>query len=476
VLAKILIPNRAAALAAFPILLLTAPIASFAEAPSDSAAPIRIDTSSLGNDAKPDPSSQASAPSPESEPSVTQADVQGVQTDLENYKFQVQRDRDLKTAQSTRSLLVTGVVQGRSGWTEARAASGYHKHTAGEVASALIGFSGNLYRDYEEARNLSYALRFVAAPSGGAAPVSLLDANVGYSVLRSLAPEDQRLDLTFGQQQLPFGLEAQTSDEFKPVITNAQFVAALGLGPRQIGLIARGDFLPQVDFGYNYRAPIIQYAFGVVNGNGQNTTDDNDAKDLIGRLVLTAPSEYNSWLRQLAVGATYYRGWTNLTALKPGATAAAAATPVVVDLGDKVRTGVDVYYNHHPFGLTYEWVQGEDDFNAPTATVSNYKTQTRTSRGQVLTLFYNFGEQFLRGYRAQGRYDDWWPKSLQPFFRFDRWDADSKVENNEIDVYTGGLNFFFAETTKLQFNYNYRVDNAKDTKLSDAQFQIQFGF
>ncbi|MDB5105900.1 MAG: hypothetical protein JWP91_3589 [Fibrobacteres bacterium] len=410
------------------------------------------------------------------ESAVTSADVQGVQTDLENYKFQVQRDRELKTAQSTRALLVTGVVQGRGGWTEARAATGYHKHTAGEVATALVGFTGNLYRDYEEARNLTYALRFVAAPNGGAAPVSLLDATVGYSLLRSLAPDDQRLDIAFGQQQLPFGLEAQTTDEFKPVITNAQFVGALGLGARQIGLIARGDLFPRVDYGYNYRAPIVQYALGMVNGNGQNTTDDNDAKDLIGRLVLTVPSDYHSWVRQFAVGATYYKGWTNLSALKPGATPTAAATPVVVGLGDRLRTGVDVYYNHHPFGLNYEWVLGEDEANAPGATVSKRNSVIRKTRGQVLTLFYNFGEQFLRGYRAQGRYDDWWPKSLQPFVRVDRWDPDIRAENNELDVYTAGVNFFFAETSKLQFNYNTRVDNAKGTRLGDAQAQIQFGF
>jgi hypothetical protein len=94
---------------------------------------------------------------PESQTAATQADVLGVQSDLENYKFQVQRDRDLKTAQSTRSLLVSGIVQGRGGWTEARAAQGYRKHTAGEVATALVGFSGNLYRDYEQGKNLSYA-------------------------------------------------------------------------------------------------------------------------------------------------------------------------------------------------------------------------------------------------------------------------------------------------------------------------------
>jgi hypothetical protein len=316
----------------------------------------------------------------------------------------------------------------------------------------------------------------VAAPAGGAAPVSLLDATVGYSPVRNLAPDDWRLDVSFGQQQLPFGLEAQTTDEFKPTIAGAQFVGALGLGARQIGLIVRGDFLPQVDYGYNYRAAIVQYALGVVNGNGQNASDDNDAKDVIGRLVLTLPSDYHSWLRQIAVGATYYRGWANLSALKPAAAAGVAPAPVTVGLGDKIRYGADLYYNHHPFGVTYEWVQGEEEGFPAGATIDNHPRTSRTGRGQVLTLFYNFGEQFLRGYRAQGRYDDWWPKSLQPFMRIDRWDADVKAENNELDAYTAGLNFFFAETSKLQLNYNLRVDNAKGSKLGDAQAQIQFGF
>ncbi|MFW2047285.1 hypothetical protein ACG92S_14440, partial [Acinetobacter variabilis] len=42
---------------------------------------------------------------------VTRADFQGLQSDLENYKYQVQRDRDTKTALSTRQLLINGVVQ-----------------------------------------------------------------------------------------------------------------------------------------------------------------------------------------------------------------------------------------------------------------------------------------------------------------------------------------------------------------------------
>ena len=41
---------------------------------------------------------------------VTRAELQGLQSDIENYKYQVQRERDTKTALSTRQLLINGVV------------------------------------------------------------------------------------------------------------------------------------------------------------------------------------------------------------------------------------------------------------------------------------------------------------------------------------------------------------------------------
>jgi hypothetical protein len=44
---------------------------------------------------------------------ATSADVLGVQTDLENFKYQYQRDRETKSALSNRYLLITGLVQTR---------------------------------------------------------------------------------------------------------------------------------------------------------------------------------------------------------------------------------------------------------------------------------------------------------------------------------------------------------------------------
>ena len=43
-------------------------------------------------------------------------DVQGIQSNLENYKYEQQRLRETKTATSTRNLLIGGLVQARFGW------------------------------------------------------------------------------------------------------------------------------------------------------------------------------------------------------------------------------------------------------------------------------------------------------------------------------------------------------------------------
>jgi hypothetical protein len=75
--------------------------------------------------------------------------------------------------------------------------------------------------------------------------------------------------------------------------------------------------------------------------------------------------------------------------------------------------------------------------------------------------------------------------------RFDRFDSniDLKGDNKQVlDVYTAGFNVFFAETTKLQVNYNHNRNSVKDTRTptprqsvnkqnsNEVLAQIQFGF
>ena len=115
---------------------------------------------------------------------------------------------------------------------------------------------------------LKIDLTGVAAPNGS--QFNLTNAFLTYSFFPTNGgPEDARGTLTFGQQLVPFGLEAQADEEVRPVINSAQFSSAFnGISQRQIGLIYRGDSFVNVDYTNNYRQALLEYAVGVVNGAG----------------------------------------------------------------------------------------------------------------------------------------------------------------------------------------------------------------
>lgn len=435
-------------------------------------------------------------------------DVQGLRTDLENFKFQWQRERDIHTAITTRALLIGGTVQTRFGWTDQAVSNGtvYKRKTSFDVPTALLNFSGNLYKDYEDGRNLSYQLSFGVSQQTNTnnSFLNLLNANITYSFVPTTSPEYPALTLTVGQQLLPFGLEVPASEELKPVIRNAQFtlppnagrktvVTGLNLGRRDVAAIVRGDLGINVDYGYNYRQALLAYAVGILNGAGPNTLDENDNKDIIGRIALTVPSDYNSWLRQITLGGSVYIGKQNVYTVETTPT----ARTTLQGKGRRNRYGGDIYYNHWPFGVTYEYIRGEDAITPGTAEVPGRKLIKSDSH--VATFFLSFGEQFVAGFRNQGRYDDWWPKTYQPFFRYDRLNPDLDYKKDPTkpadpksvvnEVFTGGLNVFFAETTKFQLNYNHILNRANtDTPQPNPRLvvakrhanevlaQVQFGF
>ncbi|SMC29935.1 hypothetical protein SAMN02745857_04278, partial [Andreprevotia lacus DSM 23236] len=146
--------------------------------------------------------------------------------------------------------------------------------------------------------------------------------------------------------------------------------------------------------------------------------------------------------------------------------------------GKSDRYGFDIYYNHDPIGFTYEQVEGRDDTLTGTAQIATTKLGNEVkSRGQTFTAFYTWGEQWVKSFKGQAKYDDWWPTSFQSFVRWDRWDPNRDVGNDETTIWTAGLNVFFAETTKLQINLNqYRYGNPAQKTNNELLAQFQYGF
>lgn len=430
----------------------------------------------------PDPAATAPSRAAEAAVPVTQEDLNGVRSDLENFKYQYSREREYNTALANRPVNISGTLQTRGSYVNRLAPSAIgvsNNHANGTFGNgtAAIQFTGNLYKDYEAGRNLTYVLRAAAAATGG---VNVQFANATYNFLPTLSPEEARLTLTVGQQLLPFGLDVAAPDELKPTIASAQF-ASLFPNAVDIGAFVKGELGVQFDYGYSYRAPLIAYTFGVVNGSGANKSDDNGTKDLFGRIVFTLPADYNSAFRQLAIGVSGYKGTQNTIFTGTG-------TPLS-GRGRRDRAGIDLYYNHHPFGVTYEYVRGWDERTFG-ATAADPQKELVESQGHVATVYFTVGEQFLyqsslgTASISQGRFDDWWPKSYQPFVRYDTFDPNVGGKRDAAhgfakDAVTAGFNVFFAPTTKLQFNATRTTDHnpgSATPKVNQFLAQLQFGF
>jgi hypothetical protein len=450
---------------------------------------------SIPSSAAPPPGDSALAPSDTSARELaTKADVDGIRADLENYKYENQRNRETTTALVTRGTTIGGTIQARASGIKPESNSGSAsiaapRNSSFDIPSATVNFSGNLFRDYSLGRNLDFKLQLSYArnsPATDASQFNLQDSYLRYNVLSTTGLENFVLNVTLGQQLVAFGLEAQTGEELRPVINSAQFLAGTGIGKRQAGLIIRGDLFPYVDYGFNYRAPLFEYALGMVTGAGPNKFDDNDSKDVTGRLALTLPVDYHSLLREFKVGGSFYLGHKVIS--KNVTTTVGTATTVSTVVADpyakQQRFGADVYYNHDPFGITYEYVRAQDGawFAAKAAkakqpAVAAHEEDVK-GEGHVVTAFFTIGNQWVKAYRAKAKYDDWWPQSIQFFARYDYWDADRNSDATfDAKVYTGGVNWFFAQTTKLQLNYNvYDYQDPAKKEGKEILGQLQFGF
>ncbi|MCO8068260.1 OprO/OprP family phosphate-selective porin [Acinetobacter schindleri] len=413
---------------------------------------------------------------------VTTDDVDGLKADIENFKYDESRRYERQTVKSARDTTLYGTVQVRTSYQDESTRAGNpapsgDRYSTFDIPTALLGVRGNLFRDYNKGKNLDYQLSFSyskqPSTAGNNSNFNLQDAFLRYHVFSTNSGlEEPRLNVTLGQQLIPFGLEAQSPEDLRPTITQAIVPVQLGLTGRQNGLIVRGDVKPYVDYGANYRAPLFEYALGVTNGNGINKTDDNDGKDLLARVAYTLPVDYASIFRELKFGASYLKGKANVK----------NAGVLLSDNGKRDILGFDIYYNHAPFGVTYEYIQAKTE----QATVTNEVVDT-TAEGHTFTAFYTVGDQFYNSIKSNAKFDDFWPKSIQGYYRYDNYNPNKdqdvvNVVGNGFGEYTKhslGLNFFFAQTTKFQLalnNTQYKHESATQKDFNEVVGQFQYTF
>ena len=250
----------------------------------------------------------------------------------------------------------------------------------------------------------------------------VLDANINWKIRPNLA-------LMAGQYKIPFSLEnpynpnALEMIENSLVITNLvnySDVSGLSANGRDVGLSLNGSFLQRDGFS------LINYYFGVFNGSGINTTDNNKAKDFSGILSINP-------IKQLTLGLSHYNG-------KTGASD---------NMFQRVRNGFGVKYDDNRLLVRSEYITG--------------KTWD--------------GMKYLNseGAYAVGAY--YVAPKIQVLARYDYFKRDIDNENTQQLHYTAGVNYFPVNHVRLQFNFIRRTqssDNYMNNNLIVTQLWIRF--
>ncbi|MBI4650336.1 hypothetical protein HY745_03430 [Candidatus Desantisbacteria bacterium] len=253
----------------------------------------------------------------------------------------------------------------------------------------------------------------------------MLDAILGFKVNSSLR-------INFGQFFIPFSQENLNSNTKLETINRSQVVEALAArgkdvignqNGRDVGIQAGGNILIGEGFGP------IDYAFGVFNGSGTNKPDLNNRKDLVGRLVFHP-------LKEISIGGSYYNGsYTLSSALTKKAT--------------RIRSGAEIAFVKEDISIKGEYIKGKDDI----INRDGWYIQT--------------GYFFI-------------PKTFQGVLKYDSYDPNTngkdKVQKDETDVYTYGVNWYFNKWAFLQINYERKDEKVKNIKNNAFIGQVTLQF
>jgi phosphate-selective porin OprO/OprP len=330
-----------------------------------------------------------------------------------------------------RLLRLSGYIQARYQYYQQAA-----KYDEFDIRRARLDLQG----DYSTKWNYRILVDLVGetgvtgtAPTGGAlVSPTLLDAFIAYK------PFDF-LKITAGQFTIPFSMENITPDRNLDQVDRSQVVNALVArkGDASNGLVDSIGNQNGRDIGIQLSGSLIalegrhlvDYYLALLNGAGINTVDNNQSKDIAGRLLLHP-------VKLLDLGFSYYNGYDRFI-----------SSPTKNQ--ERIRWGSEFAINYNLFTLKGEYIWGQEGNSNPI----------------VHAGWYLQGTYFL------------WPKHLQGVFRYDTYDPDlNKSKSLETSTYyVFGVNYFFNRWTKLQVNYSRRTESAHiNNDVFTAQLQLEF--
>ena len=250
------------------------------------------------------------------------------------------------------------------------------------------------------------------------------------------------ISVRFGQYSIPFTIENQMSPSRIETVHFSRSVDAMagssgdfnqfehgggikGKAGRDAGLQVSGRLFKKDDF---FR---IEYLTGLFNGTGLNTRDNNNRKDFIGTV-------YYYPVKTLRIGGSVYSGKLDAPARND------IPTAVQGKHGRNLWT-VGAEYNSKKFYARTEYISG------------------------------NNGGLKREGYYGSAVWK-FAPDKWEVLGKYEYYDKDKSIKDNEISDITVGVNYHLAYLTYIQLNYIYTDDKALGTTNNAVVMQLQLFF
>jgi len=288
---------------------------------------------------------------------------------------------------------------------------------------ARIGFIGSIPYD------VSYYAMLECSPFKGTP--YLIDGFVTYTRL------EPYVSFSLGKFKSPFSLELNTGCAKLHTINRSQVVAALAAPGRDFGLMAFGHY-----------EDYVNYSFGYMNGTGAAAWDNNTAKDMVGRVVLSP-------IEMVSLGGSFRFG------NQP------PASPSSEEDDKRSRFGGELQVEYANFLLQGEYIAGKVE--------SSGGTVTHPPDCSHDTTWYEIiaeGESKSNGYWGHIMYMTPW--NLQPVVKYEFYDPDADLDDNETGIITFGINYFINDWSRVQVNYLYKAEYGAGNEIQNDELLIQF--
>ena len=236
-----------------------------------------------------------------------------------------------------------------------------------------------------------------------------------------------------GQFKTPFTLESPINPVNLEIFDYGESVQKLvgygdvcgvgGLG-RDIGIMATGNFFPVEGKDFS----LVTYSLGVFNGNGPCTTDNNNPKDIAGRL------EVHPMMKDLTLSGSFYHGQYKSS----------------TDHGARNRWSAGAQYNDGDLLVRAEYLNGNT--GRQVAAIEN-ELPVLDEQGNpvyVEELYNSKGYYAVAGYNLKlGK-----GQKLMPVLRYEHFTSDASIENGGTNWYTVGLNYWPMKSVNFKLDYS----------------------